>query len=30
LVRLFDMRTKLVETARELDEGSSRLMRLDA
>lgn len=28
--RLFDMRTKLVETARELDEGSSRLMRLDA
>jgi flagellar basal-body rod protein FlgF len=27
--RLFDMRTKLVETARELDEGSSRLMRLD-
>ncbi|PEQ14453.1 flagellar biosynthesis protein FlgF [Novosphingobium sp. PC22D] len=28
--RLFDLRTKLVETARELDEGSSRLMRLDA
>jgi flagellar basal-body rod protein FlgF len=27
--RLFDMRTKLVETAKELDEGSSRLMRLD-
>lgn len=26
--RLFDMRTKLVQTARELDEGSSRLMRL--
>lgn len=28
--RLFDMRTKLVETARELDEGSSRLMRLQS
>lgn len=28
--RLFDMRTKLVETARQLDEGSARLMRLDA
>jgi flagellar basal-body rod protein FlgF len=27
--RLFDMRTKLVQTAKELDEGSSRLMRLD-
>ncbi|MBB4858126.1 flagellar basal-body rod protein FlgF [Novosphingobium chloroacetimidivorans] len=27
--RLFDMRTKLVSTAKELDEGSSRLMRLD-
>lgn len=27
--RLFDMRTKLVATAKELDEGSSRLMRLD-
>lgn len=28
--RLFDMRTKLVETARELDEGGSRLMRIDS
>jgi len=28
--RLFDMRTKLVETARQLDEGTSRLMRLDS
>jgi len=27
--RLFDLRTKLVSTAKELDEGSSRLMRLD-
>lgn len=27
--RLFDLRTKLVATAKELDEGSSRLMRLD-
>jgi flagellar basal-body rod protein FlgF len=27
--RLFDLRTKLVQTAKELDEGSSRLMRLD-
>jgi flagellar basal-body rod protein FlgF len=27
--RLFDMRTKLVSTAKELDEGSSKLMRLD-
>lgn len=27
--RLFDMRTKLVETARQLDEGSARLMRID-
>lgn len=27
--RLFDMRTKLVSTAKELDEGSARLMRLD-
>lgn len=28
--RLFDMRTKLVETARQLDEGSVRLMRIDS
>ncbi|MDE8651149.1 flagellar basal body rod protein FlgF [Novosphingobium album (ex Liu et al. 2023)] len=28
--RLFDLRTKLVQTARELDEGSSRLMRIDS
>ncbi|WP_313440978.1 flagellar basal body rod protein FlgF [Novosphingobium sp.] len=28
--RLFEMRTKLVETARELDEGSVRLMRIDS
>lgn len=28
--RLFDLRTKLVQTAKELDEGSSRLMRLDS
>jgi flagellar basal-body rod protein FlgF len=28
--RLFDMRTKLVQTAKELDEGSSRLMRIDS
>lgn len=28
--RLFEMRTKLVETARELDEGSVRLMRMDS
>ena len=28
--RLFDMRTKLVETARQLDEGSARLMRIDS
>jgi len=27
--RLFDLRTKLVSTAKELDEGSSKLMRLD-
>lgn len=27
--RLFDLRTKLVSTAKELDEGSARLMRLD-
>jgi flagellar basal-body rod protein FlgF len=27
--RLFDLRTKLVQTAKELDEGSTRLMRLD-
>lgn len=28
--RLFEMRTKLVETARQLDEGSVRLMRIDS
>lgn len=28
--RLFDMRTKLVETARQLDEGGARLMRIDS
>ncbi|WP_226632967.1 flagellar basal body rod protein FlgF [Novosphingobium profundi] len=27
--RLFDLRTKLIETARQLDEGGTRLMRLD-
>ncbi|MBT0670411.1 flagellar basal body rod protein FlgF [Novosphingobium profundi] len=27
--RLFDLRTKLIETARQLDEGGARLMRLD-
>ena len=28
--RLFDMRTKLVETAKQLDEGGARLMRIDS
>lgn len=28
--RLFDMRTKLIETARQLDEGGARLMRIDS